>query len=233
MRRHDPGLSWPRLDHRPMQVACHYCDCLQTAPRLKEDEAARCKKCGEVIFENRPRSLARATAFSSAGLIFMVLAHAFPSLVMDSGSVRTRLTLVGAVDSLATDGNGLLAVGIVLFTIIAPLILVGGLLYVAAPLRFGLAFPGAVSVTRWLLLLEPWSMLEVFFVGLLVSLLKLGHVGELHFGVGLWAMAGLVICTAAAMAGIDRLELWDRLEIALQSDAPPLEDSPSETSPER
>jgi paraquat-inducible protein A len=103
----------------------------------------------------------------------------------------------------------------VFFTVIAPLVLVGGLLYVAAPLRFGIALPGAKNVTRWFQLCEPWSMLEVFLLGILVALLKLGAVGEIHLGIGLWALAGLVFCTAAAMAGIDRLELWDRLEIAL------------------
>jgi paraquat-inducible protein A len=87
---------------------------------------------------------------------------------------------------------------------------------VAAPLRFGIALPGAKAVTRWFQLCEPWSMLEVFLFGILVALLKLGAVGDIQLGTGLWAMTGLVICTAAAIAGIDRLELWDRLEIALR-----------------
>lgn len=57
-------------------------------------------------------------------------------------------------------------------------------------------------------------MLEVFLLGMIVSLMKLGHVAEVHFGIGLWALAGLVLCLAAALAGIDRRELWDRLEVA-------------------
>jgi paraquat-inducible protein A len=150
---------------------------------------------------------------------------------MDGGSVRTRLTLLGSAESLAREGNMLLAGAIIIFTVISPLGLLGGLLYVAAPLRFGIAFPGAISVARWFQWFEPWSMLEVFLMGLLVSLLKLGHVAELHFSIGLWALTGLVISTAAAMAGMDRMELWDRLEIALQPDPEPLPDS--ELQPEQ
>lgn len=219
MRRHEPGLSWPRLNAEPMEVACHFCDSLQTTPRLLEGEAAYCVQCDEMICQNRPRSLARATAFSAAALIFMVMAHAFPFITMDSGSVRTRLTLFDAASSLVRDGSPLLAMATVMFTVAAPIILIGGLLYVAAPLRFGLAFPGAVGVTRLFQLFEPWSMLEVFLLGLIVSLMKLGKVAEIHFGIGLWALAGLVICTAAAMGGIDRMELWDRLEIARRPQA--------------
>jgi paraquat-inducible protein A len=216
MKRLAPGLSWPRIEEGPIRVACHFCDALQEAPRLQEGDAAHCCRCGEMLYQNRPRSLARATAFSSSALIFMVLVHIFPSVTVDAGSVRRELTILQAADAMWNEGNPLIAVGTVFFTMIAPLVLVGGLLYVSAPLRFGLAFPGAKAVTRWFQLCEPWSMLEVFLFGILVALLKLGAVGEIHLGTGMWAMAGLVVCTACAVAGIDRLELWDRLEIALQ-----------------
>jgi uncharacterized paraquat-inducible protein A len=36
----------------------------------------------------------------------------------------------------------------------------------------------------------------------------------LEFGSGFWAFVALMICMAAAAAGIDRRELWDRLEVA-------------------
>ena len=215
-----PGLSWPRISDEPIQVSCHFCDALQEAPRLLEGNAAYCCRCGEMLYQNRPRSLARATAFSAAALIFMVLAHIFPSITVDSGSMRTELTLVEAADAIYREGNPLIGAAVIIFTMISPLILMGGLFYVAAPLRFGIALPGALTVTRLFQLSEPWSMLEVFLVGILVSLLKLGAVGDIHLGTGFWALTGLVICTATAMSGIDRLELWDRLEIAIHPKEP-------------
>ncbi len=218
MKRHLPGLSWPRLSDAPLRVCCHFCDALQEAPRLLEGNAAYCCRCGEMLYQNRPRSLARATAFSSSALIFMVLAHLFPSITVDSGGMRRELTILEAAEALFHEGSALIGIVAVLFTVVAPLVLMGGLLYVAAPLRFGLALPGAVTVTRLFQLSEPWSMLEVFLVGILVSLLKLGAVGDVHLGTGMWALVGLVFCTASAMSGIDRLELWDRLEIALHKD---------------
>jgi paraquat-inducible protein A len=61
---------------------------------------------------------------------------------------------------------------------------------------------------------EPWNMIEVFLLGVLVSLMKLGEMADLVFGLGFWAFAALMVCMAAAVAGIDRNELWDRLEVA-------------------
>jgi paraquat-inducible protein A len=61
---------------------------------------------------------------------------------------------------------------------------------------------------------EPWNMVEVFLLGVLVSLLKLAKVADVQFGIGFWAFAGVMLCMAGAVAGIDREELWDRLEVA-------------------
>jgi paraquat-inducible protein A len=213
MNRHNPWLSWPQLQDTPMQVACHFCDALQESPRLQEGYAAYCYHCGHRLYRNRPHSLAHATGYSLAALVFMGVAHAFPSVIMQSGSVTTRLTMLESIAVFAREGNLILAAAVTFFTIAAPLILMGGLFYVAAPLRYGFALPGATRVARTFQLVEPWSMLEVFLLGVIVSLLKLGHLADLEFGVGLWALGALVLCTAAAMAGIDRMELWDRLEI--------------------
>ncbi len=57
-------------------------------------------------------------------------------------------------------------------------------------------------------------MVEVFLLGVLVSLLKLAKVADVHFGVGFWAFGAVMVFMAAAVAGIDREELWDRLEVA-------------------
>jgi uncharacterized paraquat-inducible protein A len=44
--------------------------------------------------------------------------------------------------------------------------------------------------------------------------MKLTKMAEVHFGLGFWAFAGVMVCMAAAVASIDREELWDRLEVS-------------------
>jgi paraquat-inducible protein A len=127
--------------------------------------------------------------------------------------MMTRLTLWEASRVLAQEDRPLLSVAVIFFTMVAPAVLMGGMLYVTWPLRHGHAFPGAAMVTRWYQRIEPWSMMEVFLLGLIVSLLKLRDMADVDYGIGLWALGGLVLCMAAALGGIDRMELWDRLEI--------------------
>lgn len=213
-RRHHPGLAWPQVKEGPLNVACAFCDTLQRAPRLPSGDSAYCCCCGALLYKNRPNSLAHATSFSMASLIFMVIAHSYPCITMKSGAMSTQLTLWESVRVFADMEEPLLAFAVAFFTIFSPLIISFSLLYVAAPLRYGIALPGAETCTRFFQRFQPWSMLEVFLLGLLVSLLKLKSLAELHFDIGLAALVGVVLCSSAAAAGIDRLELWDRLEVA-------------------
>jgi paraquat-inducible protein A len=178
-----------------------------------EGDGAFCCCCGKLLYRNRPHSLARATAYALSALILMVVTHTFPILTVSVAGNHTELTFGAAAQVLAHEGRPLLAVAVVFFTMVAPVVLMGGLLYVAQPLRHGRALPGAAGVMRWFQHLEPWSMLEVFLLGLVVSLLKLRDMADVHYGVGVWALGALVLCMAAALGGVDRRELWDRLEI--------------------
>jgi paraquat-inducible protein A len=207
-------LTWPKPPGTSRQAACHFCDTLHKFSPLDEGMAARCARCGGLLYQNRPASLARASAFSLAALLMMVLVHAFPFLTMDAAGMRRNLTLTGAAGALADEGAPILGASVILFTVVTPLMLAGSMIYVCLPLMLGRAAPGAREATRWMYLSEPWNMVEVFLLGVLVSLLKLANVADVSFGVGFWAFAGVMLCTAAAVAGIDREELWDRLEVA-------------------
>jgi len=207
-------LPWPKPPGGPRFATCHFCDTLHNAAPVPEGTAARCLRCGAVLYQNRPASLARASAFSLAALMLMVVAHMFPFLTLDAASLRRHLTLIGAALALVDEGSPLLGVSIMLFTMATPLMLAGGLIYVCGPLLFGRIAPGAFHVAKWMHQSEPWNMVEVFLLGVLVSLLKLAKVADVHFDVGFWAFAGVMLCMAAAVAGIDRDELWDRMEVS-------------------
>lgn len=215
MRRRLSILSWPKPKGGPHHAICHYYDTLHLADPIAEGSRANCVRCGATLYQNRPASLVRVTSFSLTALLLMFFVHTAPFVQMDAASMRTVLTLPGAAKALIEEGSWLVGGGVALFTIIAPLILAGGLVYVCGPLMFGFSAPGAMFVTRWMSKSEPWNMIEVFLLGVLVSLLKLGHLAELHFGMGFWAFTALMFSMAAAVAAIDKHELWDRLEVAM------------------
>ena len=57
----------------------------------------------------------------------------------------------------------------------------------------------------------PWSMLEIFLLGVLVAAVKLAEQATIVPGAAAWALGLLVLVLAAAATQVHPRRLWDRL----------------------
>jgi paraquat-inducible protein A len=60
-------------------------------------------------------------------------------------------------------------------------------------------------------IVEPWSMIEVLMLGVLVSLVKLTSSFKVIPGVALWSFGCLTLLLAAAAASFSVRDVWARL----------------------
>jgi paraquat-inducible protein A len=67
-------------------------------------------------------------------------------------------------------------------------------------------------VLRFFLHLQPWGMMEVFLIGILVSLVKVGKMATIVPGLAVIAFGILIFVLAAAMTALDPHLVWERLE---------------------
>jgi len=167
-----------------------------------------------VLYHNRQQSLERAVAFAFAGLFLLVLLVFFPFMELSTAGNVTIMTMPQAIERLWITGGEFIAVAVGIFVLILPFAQLCLLLYICLPLLAGLSPPYSFRATKLLQTIQPWVMLEVFFLGTIVSLLKLVKLADVTLLTGFWALIALMICLAGSLSGIDRLELWDRLELA-------------------
>ena len=206
--------TWPRLPGVEHRVACHFCDTLHDVPLVEEGLAAHCKQCQTVLYRNRPNSIHRALAFGITALCLIVVMLIFPFITMDAQGNITSVSVPGAVAMLWSSGGPIIAITVAIFVILLPIALIFSLPYLCVPLSAGKCLPGSAGIMRWFLSIQPWVMVEVFFLGTIVSLLKLVKLADIELGIGFWSVAGLMLCIAGAVGGIDKIELWDRIELA-------------------
>ncbi len=192
-------------------VACHDCDLLQREPRVPEGGSAHCPRCDAELWRHRPDSLERTLALTVAGVVLFAVANAFPFLGFDMQGQGTTTTLSSGVVSLFQQGRPAVASLVLLTTIVAPVLQLSMLLYVLVPLRLGRRAPYVIPVFRWLEHVRPWSMMEVFLIGILVSLVKLADMAEIELGLSLWAFGLLIPVLAGALASLDEREVWERI----------------------
>ena len=195
-------------------IACHECDLLYELPPLPEGGVAKCSRCGGVLQSHKRDSLNRTLAWTIAGLILFVVANAFPFLDLKSGELVRETTLITGVMELYKQGMRSVAVVVFLTSILFPAVQLAGLLYLLLPLKVKLLpWWKPALVFRLLRSLQPWGMMEVFMIGILVSMVKLGKLAKVVPGISIYSFAILIFVLAAAASSLDPHLIWDRLEI--------------------
>ena len=173
--------------------------------------SARCPRCGCILYRRVKNSIDRTLALAIGGAILFVVANLFPFLAFKMDGNVTQTTLSTGITSLYQQGYLFVAFLVLLTTILAPFLQLLSLLYVMTSLKLGLRGRSAVPVFHLLGRIENWSMMEVFLLGILVSLVKLVDMAQIVPGIALWSFALLIPILAGATASLDRELVWRRI----------------------
>ena len=195
----------------PPLVSCHECDLLQREAVLPRGGIARCRRCGAELYRSHPDSIDRTLAITLAAVMLFAIANAYPIVGLEVQGNRTAATLFGAVRALWGQGAEAVAGLVFVTTIVVPLLEMSITLLILVPLRLGGAAPATGLLLRIVQAVRPWGMVEVFILGVLVSLVKLAHQATVIPGIALWSFAGLMLLFAAAAASFDPREVWLRI----------------------
>ena len=174
------------------RLLCPQCDLLALRADLRPDQLSRCPRCGVELDRGTYASREAALAIAVAASQLWILMNAFPLVALTLAGERRETTLIGAAVALATHGMPLLALLVAVTAVIAPGVEIGLALYVLGRLE-SLSRSGALGVAiRWLRTVHRWSMVDVFMLGCLVSIVKLANFAQLVVGSALWACAALL-----------------------------------------
>jgi paraquat-inducible protein A len=193
-------------------IACHECDLIHRIKPLPRKGVANCSRCGSVLYRDKPNSIERTLALSLAGLVLFVLANSFPFLAMKTDMQVHQTNLITGIMVLYDQDMQALAILVFFTTILAPAAQLLGMLYLLLPLRHRRVPPHFAPIFRFVRGLQPWSMMEVFMLGILVSIVKLAKMASIVPGIAIFSFFGLIVVLAAATVALDPHELWHRWE---------------------
>jgi paraquat-inducible protein A len=200
---------------------CHECDLLQRNPPLPPGGASRCMRCGCALHRDRPNSLDRTLALTLAGLVLFIIANSFPFLSFQMQGLETQTTLFTGVKDLYLQGKWAVAAVVLFTSILAPGLQLMLLLVVVLPLRLGRRPPAMARLFRWFQQLLPWGMMDVFMLGILVSVVKLMDMATIVPGTALFAFVLLIFVLAGAQAALDPDQVWERVPVPPNVRRPP------------
>lgn len=193
-------------------IVCHQCDLLQREAVLESGGTALCGRCGNVLFRSQPRGLERSLAYALTAAALFLISNLFPIVTISSQGLTNSTTLLEAALRLMHDGIPSIAALVFATTFLMPALEIASVIYLLLPLNLGRLPPGFELVFRMVCHVKPWAMVEVFMMGLLVTITKLNAFASVSPNVALGSFVLLMITATASAANFDPHHYWMRVE---------------------
>jgi len=195
-----------------MIIACSHCGTLQSLVPLPPKTTAFCSVCENPLERTSGRSVAAALACASATLVLLFPANLLPFLTVSLLDMRRVSRLGSGVVVLWAHQWILVAVLVAAFAVVLPFVRYALLTLVLCvvllerrPRWLGRAF-------RWAIELDPWSMPDVFLVGLAVGYSRIVANLTVTIGWGGFCFIAAAFLAMLSRAALDRRTVWRAIE---------------------
>ena len=193
-------------------MTCHVCHQVNRATHGDHDVA--CARCGAAVHYRKPDSIGRAWALLIAATILYVPANVLHVTETSALTGVQRDTILSGVIYLWTTGSIPVAALIFFASIIVPLakIIALALLLITTQRRSTWRLVDRTRLYRVVELVGRWSMVDIYVIGLLVTLVQLGGLANIVAGPGAIAFGAVVVLTMFAAEAYDPRLIWDVAE---------------------
>ena len=198
-----------KTDATPELTLCPHCDLVQQVPQLEPGEESSCIRCGHHLDARHPEPIVRPVLYAGSALFMLLLANLFPFVSMFAAGNSNEMHFFDTSSVLFSEHHQWLAILIWLLIQLIPAVCMSAILYLKLGMLY--ALPARTWVARVLYMLKPWSMVDIFLMGLIISFVKLVADADISLGPSFWAFCLFCLLHLRAFQVIDRRELWSKI----------------------
>ena len=190
------------------------CPCCDRVSLIAVEGAETCPRCGTRLHRRKPGSITRSWALVISAAILYVPANMLPILDLVSLGKGTPATIIGGVQELIEANMVPIAVLVFVASITVPTLKLIAMTLMLVSVHRGWAgrLRDRTRLYRIVDVIGRWSMIDVFMLSVLVSLVQLGFVATVRPGLGAVCFAAVVVLTMLAAESFDPRLMWDAAE---------------------
>jgi paraquat-inducible protein A len=197
---------------RPQLRECPGCGLLQQVPALDPGGSAHCARCPTLLRRVSKHQLQQVLALTLSALILLILMCSSQLMSVEAAGMCHVADLFSGPEELARQNMAPLGLVVLFVTVMAPLLRLGMTLYVLMRAHERHPPRHLRRVFAWAEKLRPWSMIEVFVLGVFVAYVKLGDLVTIGLRTGVYALLALTIVLGWLDSALDREAVWERLD---------------------
>jgi paraquat-inducible protein A len=190
---------------------CPVCHLLSRAPPPPVAGNSRCPRCGAPVYRRKPDSLHRAWALVLAAYILYIPANLLPVSIVTSLGKAEADTILSGVEALVVLGMWPVAALLFFASIVVPVLKLVILTYllISVQCRSRWRPRDRTVLYRLTEAVGRWSMVDIFVITILITLIKIGAIANFEVGSGALAFAAVVVITIFAAMSFDPRLIWD------------------------
>lgn len=201
-------------------IICHECSTEVNVPTLQHRQKALCPRCGFVLTKYTRNSTHKLLAFGISAMIFLIMSLPFKFLGFSASGQEQSIGIISGLHVLVEQDYAFLAAIQLLSIVVLPGAVLLGLIAVVIPIHLDIEVKYAKRVLDVVYALIPWSMAEIFLIGVLVSLIKISSLADITMGLSFYAYIGFVVCMSATILFTDKHRLYSNAAKIHHSSAP-------------
>jgi paraquat-inducible protein A len=169
-----------------------------------------------MLFSKKKDAINRTIAVAIAGLVLFFPATLLPIIGIGAAGLYNDASLLDCITILINSKNYVIAFAVFMFTIAIPSVRLITALYISLRIKFNRVKPSLLVFFRSYHLLDTWTMVHVFFMGVIVSMYKLSSLADMTIDGGFFSLVLLLVCSTLVSATMDEHSIWEELEKSLE-----------------
>jgi len=205
-----PNIDLPQ--DNPSLHKCPFCDLALSIEPINATERAICPRCNAILQVGSRLSNEQLFCMSLTALILLWASFPLRFISININGQYTVLTLMNSISGVHHYDRTLLAVTLLSLTFIIPsalLISASGMYYILWRRRLMNLFPIAFRVFS---ICHKWLMVDVFVIGVLVSLMKISSMAKVNLGISFFLYCIFVCITLLLFTRVQPESLWQQWE---------------------
>jgi paraquat-inducible protein A len=185
---------------------------MQVLPAMPPGSRAVCQRCDAVLRHTRRDPLLLPLALNISALILFALGMSLTLMSVTTAGQQRAADLVTGPAELEQYGLWEISLVVLVTTVAVPLIRILSMLAVLTGLRLRHPPRALRTIYAWVEHLRPWSMIEIYLLGLFVAYVRLSGMAVVDLGPAIYALGGLMVIMVLADHMLDDQAVWEALD---------------------
>jgi paraquat-inducible protein A len=189
--------------------ACHTCGQLSRGEPQSGDIV--CPRCGSHLHLRKPASVSRTWAYLIAAVVLYIPANTLAIMETSSLFGSQRDTIMSGVAYLWSSGSWHLALVVFIASVVVPLLKILAIVVLLLSVQYGYTRHAQqrAKLYRVIEFIGRWSMLDIYVVAILVTLVQLKGLASIKAAPGAIAFGAVVVLTMFSAMAFDPRLIWD------------------------